>query len=827
MFSGDASVFAEATPDKCVAPTVLRQRDEGGDVRLSIIAGVVVILGTSMAAFAAEAEQGAASDAAAVAVPAENAENEAAPAAPAEDAGNATAAAPAPAGGPANAAAPAEAAPAEAAPAAPKRLVSAQEVAEAIRKGVDFMKSRQSDNGSWPYHSPDHMQGMAALAALALSESGVPEGDPSITKAMNYVLSLPIAGTYDAGCAAMAIVSIDPGKYIKELAETRDYLMHTQGLNGMWVYSAEQADRGGGDNSNTQFAMLGLNAALSVGLPVSPDTLKMSLAHFVNTQNSDGGWGYRPGDKSYGSMTAVGVSALAILGANLFVETEVCGEYKQNPELAAGFAWLERNYTIDENPEKGETWLYYYLYALERVGVLTGQKYIGNHDWYLEGARKIVDTQNADGSWTSGSEHMPNTCFALLFLAKGNVPVLINKLAYEGDWNIDVHDAQNLTHFISANFGQQVGWQTVTMEDSLETLLSAPILYLTGHDFPKFSDADIDKLRSYFENGGFMLVDDCCGRAGFEAGFKAFAQKIFPDYPMTRIDKAHPFYRLMFSVKDTQRPLYGIDAGCRTAIVYSPKDLSCAWEKGDLTKDLDAFQLGANIAAYVTGKEKLLPKLEQYKELVQAPKTVTAAPTAFTFAQAMYAGAWDPHPMSGPKLISFLNDKAGIYVSSKVVTLPLTDPNLANYPFLYMTGRARFKLSDEEKKGLSEYLKRGGFVFADASAGKAEFDESFREMMAQVLPQSPLAPIPADSPIYNIAFDTTHVRYTASVRETSPNLDTLTLYGAKVDDRITVVYSPYDIGCALEQYPSYGSKGLVTEDAFKAAANIVLYALTY
>jgi hypothetical protein len=762
---------------------------------------------------AAEAPVGAAGDAAAVAAPADNT-------------GNAAAAAAAPTEGAGNAAAPAEA-PAEAAAGAPKRLVSAQEVAEAIKKGVAYLQSNEADNGSWPYHSPEHMQGMAALAALALSEAGVPENDSSITKAMDYVLSLPIAGTYDAGCAAMAIVSIDPGKYIKQLAEARDYLMHTQGINGMWVYGAAQADRGGGDNSNTQFAMLGLNAAMSVGLPVSPDTLRMALGHFANTQNDDGGWGYRPGDKSYGSMTAAGVSALSILGANLFVEEEVCGEYKQNRELAAGFAWLERNYSIEENPDKGQTWLYYYLYALERSGVLTGQKYIGGHDWYLEGARKVVDTQNADGSWTKGDEHMPNTCFALLFLAKGNIPVLVNKLAYEGEWNIDVHDAQNLTHFVSANFGQQVGWQTITMDDSIETLLSAPILYLTGHDFPKFSDAAMEKLHAYFENGGFMLVDDCCGRAAFETGFKAFAAKLFPDYPMTRLDKSHPVYRLMFNVKDTQRPLYGIDAGCRTALVYSGRDLSCAWEKGDLTKDLDAFQLGANIAAYVTGKEKLQPKLEQYKELAQAPKAVAAAPTAFTFAQAMYAGAWDPHPMSGPKLVSFLNDKAGIYVSSKVVTLPLTDPNLANYPFLYLTGRTHFKLTDEEKKGLAEYLTRGGFLFADASAGKAEFDESFREMIAAVLPQSPLAAIPADSPIYNIAFDTTHVRYTASVRETSPNLDTLTLYGAKVGDRIAVVYSPYDIGCALEQYPSYGSKGLVTEDAFKAAANIVLYALTY
>jgi hypothetical protein len=323
-----------------------------------------------------------------------------------------------------------------------------------------------------------------------------------------------------------------------------------------------------------------------------------------------------------------------------------------------------------------------------------------------------------------------------------------------------------------------------------------------------------------------MLAEACCGRPEFDAGFKKFVEKMFPDYPLTALEKSHPAYRIVFDVRNPVHPLYGIDAGCRTAVIYSPKDLSCAWEKNNPAQDIEAFQLGTNIAAYVTGKERLAPKLEQYRELATA-KPVTAAPNAFTFAQVMYAGAWNPHPLSGRKLVSFLNDKAGLSVSSKTVELPLTDPNLANYPFLYMTGRNRFSLTDAEKKALAEYLKRGGFLFADATAGRAEFDESFRALMKEVLPNSPLTAIPADSPVYKIGFDTTHVRYTASVRETSPNLDTLTLYGAKIDDRVAVVYSPYDIGCALEQFPSYGSKGLVTEDAFKAAANIALYSLTY
>ena len=99
--------------------------------------------------------------------------------------------------------------------------------------------------------------------------------------------------------------------------------------------------------------------------------------------------------------------------------------------------------------------------------------------------------------------------------------------------------------------------------------------------------------------------------------------------------------------------------------------------------------------------------------------------------------------------------------------------------------------------------------------------------MREVLPDSPLEGMPPDSPLYGIAFDTRKVTYTAAVREANPDMNTLTLYGAKIDGRTAVVYSPYDIGCALEGFPAYGSRGLVSEDAFRAAANIVLYALTY
>ena len=522
-----------------------------------------------------------------------------------------------------------------------------------------------------------------------------------------------------------------------------------------------------------------------------------------------------------------GGGALHILGARVFAEKEACGEYASDPRIAAGLSWLAKNYSVKTHPGGNQAYYYYYLYALERAGVFTGEKYIGGHDWYAEGAHVLVDAQNADGSWSSGRDVLPNTCFALLFLAKGNAPVLVNKLDYGGGWNVDVYDAANVTRYISTRFGQRVGWQRVTLDDSLETLLSAPILYVTGHDFPRMDAAGTAKMRAFFEAGGFMFIDNCCSKKETDTGVRGFAAAVFPDSPLAALDRSHPIYRAFSNVTASEHVFEGVHAGCRDTLIYAAGDISCAWNRNDMERDKETFEFGANLAAYVTGKERLAPKLAQYKVL-PSRRAATAPPGAFAFAQIVYAtGSWNPHPAAGGKLLDYLHAKAGLTVASQGVTLPLTDRNLANYPFIYLTGCKRFQLTAEEKSALREYVNRGGFLFSDAACGRAEFDESFRALMAEVFGESPLAPIPADNPVYRIGFDTSRVTYTAAVRELNPNLTALTLYGITVNGRIAVVYSPYDIGCALEQLPAYGTRGLVSEDAFKVAANVVLFALSH
>src|SRR5262249_21626107 len=144
-----------------------------------------------------------------------------------------------------------------------------------------------------------------------------------------------------------------------------------------------------------------------------------------------------------------------------------CGKGGINVPLQRGTDWLSRNFYVSQNYGNAQQWKYYYLYGLERAGRLTGQRFFGEHDWYREGAEHLVHNQdNLEGYWRGQlyeDTTQVATSFALLFLAKGRAPVLINKLRHApaGDWNNDPDDVRNLVGLVSRDWKNLLTWQVV------------------------------------------------------------------------------------------------------------------------------------------------------------------------------------------------------------------------------------------------------------------------------------------------------------------------------------------------------------------------------
>jgi len=467
--------------------------------------------------------------------------------------------------------------------------VRSEQVRAAVAKATAVLKQLVQEETNWLGGSA-RGTGLKALVVVALLNAGVDPTDPVLAAAIRSVAVSPDTETYTVALKCMVLAAADPEQYGSVLQSSAAWLSRTQLSNGMWSYGRS---RGRGDNSNTQFALLGLHEAARAGAMVPQSVWEKAARHFVNTQLPDGGWTYfyvggRSASKAYGSMTAAGLASLYICGRQLHVGGRKefvngaypdCGKYQQDRVLVGGIDWITRNFSVRTNPEH-HSWHHYWLYGLERTGMISGLRYFGSHDWYREGAAYLVATQR--GGWweTRGqitTETVQATAFSLLFLAKGNRPVLIQKLRWNGDWNRNIHDLQNLTAFVGDKLGKPVTWQVASLEAPVGDLRQSPILFITGHAFPKFDAAEKDKLRRFVESGGTLLFEACCGSKGFRAGFEAFCRDVFASYALRKLETSHPVFRSLYEITDTY-DLHGLATGCRTGVFYSPNALSCLWE---------------------------------------------------------------------------------------------------------------------------------------------------------------------------------------------------------------------------------------------------------
>jgi len=320
------------------------------------------------------------------------------------------------------------------------RADDAAAIAKMTERAVEFLRTTQADDGSWT--SPEQ-PGISALVVAGLLKGGVPADDPTVAKGLKHLETFiqPDGGIYFAKTShknyetAIAVVALDAankdGRYDAVLQKAAAFLKGIQWDESEGIDQSDVKFGGAGygrsgdrpDLSNTAFLV---DALVAAGVSKDDPAMKNALVFVSRCQNlesqynttefaakiNDGGFYYTPaaggtsqagntadgGLRSYASMTYAGLKSMIHAGLT-----------PDDPRVAAATKWLQKFYSLDENPGMGQSGLYYYYHtfakALDAAGYDKFEDANGvAHDWRHELVEHLAAQQQENGSWVNGTD---------------------------------------------------------------------------------------------------------------------------------------------------------------------------------------------------------------------------------------------------------------------------------------------------------------------------------------------------------------------------------------------------------------------------------------
>jgi len=216
------------------------------------------------------------------------------------------------------------------------------------------------------------------------------------------------------------------------------------------------------------------------------------------------------------------------------------------------------------------------------------------------------------------------TSVALLAAAAGPVAgqqpeggtLTIGRLHYDGggDWYANPSSLPNLLSAVAARTPLRVASAEKVVRLDTDDLWNVPYLYMTGHGNVRFSDRDLETLRRFLQQGGFLHVDD---NYGMDESIRRELARLFPERPLVEVPVDHPVYRLVYDFprgipkvhEHDGKPAqgFGIFLDGRLAVFYSYEtDLGDGWEDPEVHDDSPerreaALRMGVNLVAYAVG----------------------------------------------------------------------------------------------------------------------------------------------------------------------------------------------------------------------------------
>ncbi len=715
-------------------------------------------------------------------------------------------------------------------------------VDRSIGAATAFLRKQLKTDGSCVSEYPaDNVRhgGRTALVVQALLATGAdPRDDQQLGKSLEWLAGRKLAGVYAVSARTLAMAELlrwgdrlsekMAAAAGKRISADVGWLLGAANEDGSYGYHA-QADRPAGeptyDNSNSHLAVLAVyRGSQAIGMPVPPKFWQLVRDHWAGDQQPDGGWGYRVLDfrkrtRSYGSMTAAGLATLHLCRDRLDREQIIrCQPRNDDKAIQAAQDWLAKRFDARTNPGKNVEWHFYWLYSVSRVGRISGQRRIGQADWYEQGASRLVAMQNEDGSFWYGPR-VEQTCLAVLFLARGREPTLVHKLRFKGRWEPRPRDLAEWTAWMSSTFERPVGWKVLDAGAELDQWRRAPILYVSGHGTAEFSEETIDRLRAYVHQGGLVVSESACNSAEFTLDVQRLWRKLWPDLKPGPLDSEHPAYTMQYPLDASG--LLAVENGVRVLAIHSPRELSRDLHLGPDEKRLGPYRLLANLTLHAVDVEAL-----QRGRAWAWPDARVARPVrTLKLARLRLGDRSEPEPLALPRLAGHLAQRRRIRLE---LSEPLTPGKLsaAQWPVAYLAGTEASELSAEDRASLKRYVGNGGVILAEAGGASEAFAQFVRKELFPLAGAARGRAIARDDAIFTKGIEPIKsVTYRSQFATTlGSGKDRLILDSAYRNNRPAVVLSPVDLSGGLVGYYRHDLAGYAPESARAIVANLVDWA---
>lgn len=203
-------------------------------------------------------------------------------------------------------------------------------------------------------------------------------------------------------------------------------------------------------------------------------------------------------------------------------------------------------------------------------------------------------------------------------LGEGAPPpgLTIGRLHYDGggDWYANPSSLPNLLSAIRSRTTLQMATQERVVTLRGEDLWGTPYIYMTGHGNVSWSEQDVEVLRRYLRQGGFLHVDD---NYGMDVSIRRELARLYPGRPLIEVPLDHPIYHIIYDFprgipkihEHDGKPAQGLGLFLddRLVVYYSYQtDLGDGWEDPEVHRDPPekrdaALRMGVNLFAYAVG----------------------------------------------------------------------------------------------------------------------------------------------------------------------------------------------------------------------------------